>query len=331
MAGTQSAASGRRAERAAEERRARLIVIGGIAVLAVVAGIIAVGLYVTQYRAPRSHVLTVSGRDYDAAAVARRGTYYALFESGFRVSGFDGIAPRAAGLLIDEQVLRERAPATVGGLTEQELEQELAESFLLGAPEQREQFEAMLDSIVGNAGVSRAEYVDIFAAQVFTDRLGEGFREEIGDSALQLQLSRIRLTTREGAEEARALLLAGGDFAELASERSVDAESRATGGELGWFTIELLDEAAAAAVLELHAGELSAVVPSGLFFDVYLVVEREGERELDEAQIAELVGRRVNAWVAAERPAVSVSIDLSVGEQEWITERIVSRVLGELQ
>ena len=209
MAGTQSAASGHRAERAAEDRRQRLIVFAAVGGLAVVAVIIAVGLYVTQYRAPRAHVLTVSGRDYDAATVARRGSYYALFESGFRETGFGGIASRTVELLIDEQVLRERAPAVVGALAEQELEQELAESFALGDPEQREQFVAVLDSIVGNAGLSRQEYLDIFAAQVFTDRLGEGFREEIGDSALQLRLSRIRLTSREGAEEVRELLLAG--------------------------------------------------------------------------------------------------------------------------
>ena len=39
----------------------------------------------------------------------------------------------------------------------------------------------------------------------------------------------------------------------------------------------------------------------------------------------------MDAWLAAERPAVSATVDLSEGEEEWITDRIMNRVREVLQ
>ena len=65
------------------------------------------------------------------------------------------------------------------------------------------------------------------------------------------------------------------------------------------------------------------MVDSGVFFDVYLVAEREEARPLDAAQIEALVERRWDGWLLAQRAMVSVERDLSAGEERWILDRVV--------
>ena len=147
---------------------------------------------------------------------------------------------------------------------------------------------------------------------------------EIGETSDQLRVSRIRLADRGGAEDVRALLLEGADFAELAAERSGEAEYAAQGGDLGWLPLESLSEIARAALEGVEPGSISEVVETELFFDVYLVVEREEARPLDAAQIEALVTRRWDEWLLAQRAIVAVERDLSDSEERWILDHVVN-------
>ena len=60
-----------------------------------------------------------------------------------------------------------------------------------------------------------------------------------------------------------------------------------------------------------------------MFFDVYLVGEREAARPLEAAQIEALIERRWDEWLLAQRAMVSVERDLSAGEERWILDRVV--------
>jgi parvulin-like peptidyl-prolyl isomerase len=326
----QTSASERRAARAAEERRQRLILYGAIGGLAAVAVIIAIGLYITQYRAPHAHVLTVAGRDYDAAAVARRGSYHAIFEGGIRDLSITSIAERAVDLLVDEAVVRERAPATVGAVSEDDVENDLRERLGFGDSDDRQQFAEALRNVLRASRLTRDEYYDLATAAMLADRLRDGFEEDIGAAAPQVRLSRIRLTDSAAAEEVRATALGGADFAELAAERTADTQHRDDGGDLGWFPLTLLNDEVVEAISGLQAGEIAPIVDSGLFFDVYLVAEREDERELDERQVGQLVAQMFSEWRDVERPAIAVAVDLSDGEERWIADRVAGTVNAAL-
>ncbi|MYI82616.1 MAG: hypothetical protein F4056_04660 [Chloroflexi bacterium] len=167
------------------------------------------------------------------------------------------------------------------------------------------------------------EYDLVVAAGILSDRLRDHFRAEIGEAADQVRVSRIRLADRGGAEDVRALLLAGADFAELAEERSAEAEYAALGGDLGWLPFGSLSAIAQAAIAGLEPGSISEVVDTGLFFDVYLVAEREAARPLDPAQIEALIEKRWDEWLLAQRAMVSVERDLSDGEERWILDQLV--------
>lgn len=322
----QSEASRRREQRRASEQRQRLIVAGVIASLTVVAAIIAVGLFMTQYRAPRAHVLTIDGRDYDTSAVARRGTYFALVENGFRAEGAGSIAGTVVALLIDEAVLRAGAPELVGAVGAVEVEDDLLERSELTEEDNRAAFEELLQTRIQDSGLSRDEFYEVAAAGLLRSRMSDYFEQLVEPAAPQVQLSRVRLTSEAEAEEVRQLAADGGDFAALVLEHTADAAHRDDGGVLGWVIVDSLEPELAGAIADLEAGGLTPVLATGIFFDVYLVAERDQERELDDAQIATKVREQFAAWLDEGRLRVNSRAGLSGGESDWIADRIVSNV-----
>ena len=364
---TRISARRQRDERA--RRRERVTIIAVSVVLGVAVLVVLAGLYITQYRPPRAHVLSVGETDYRAAEVARRAVYEARF--GDLPGGIGETVPETLSVLEEQTILLDRAPAFVGAATDEDVTQWLrvhlgfappeepapdavaddgdssdaaddgtADSGAAddGAPddgaadeesleedpeEEAARFATALADWLRHVDLPKDEYDLVVAAGILSDRLRDQFRAEIGETADQLRVSRIRLADRGGAEDVRALLLEGADFAELAAERSAEAESAAQGGDLGWLPFGSLSGIAQAAVEGLEAGSISEVVDTGLFFDVYLVAEREAARPLEPAQIEALIERRWDEWLLAQRAMVSVERDLSDGEERWILDRVV--------
>lgn len=357
---TRISARRQRDERAA--RRERVTIVAVSVVLGVAALVVLAGLYVTQYRPPRAHVLSVGETDYQAAAVARRATYEVRF--GDLPGGIGEAVPGTLSVLEEQTILLERAPSFVGAATDEDVTQWLRVHLGFAPPEEPAPDAAAEDADSGgdaeDAGDGAAtddgaeepsleedpeeeaarfataladwlrhidlpkdEYDLVIASGILGDRLRDQFRAEIGEAADQVRVSRIRLADRGGAEDVRALLLEGADFAELAEERSAEAEYAAQGGDLGWLPFGSLSDIARAAIAGLEPGSISEVVDTGVFFDVYLVAEREEARPLDSAQIEALIEQRWDGWLLAQRAMVSVERDLSDGEERWILDRVV--------
>ncbi len=354
---TRISARRQRDERA--RRRERVTIIAVSVVLGVAVLVVLAGLYITQYRPPRAHVLSVGETDYPAAEVARRAVYEARF--GDLPGGIGETVPETLSVLEEQTILLDRAPAFVGAATPEDVTQWLRvhlgfappeepapdataddgdsndetddgaaddgaadEASLAEDPEEEAaRFATALADWLRHVALPKDEYDLVVAAGILGDRLRDQFRAEIGETADQVRVSRIRLADRGGAEDVRALLLEGADFAELAAERSAESEYAAQGGDLGWLPFGSLSDSARAAVADLEAGSISEVVDTGLFFDVYLVAELEAARPFEPAQIEALIERRWDEWLLAQRAMVSVERDLSDGEERWILDRVV--------
>ncbi len=353
-----------RDERARRTERIAIVVVS--LVLGVALLVVLLGLYITQYRPPRAHVLSVGETDYQADAVARRTVYETRF--GDLQGGIGEAVPETLGVLEEEAILLARAPAVVGEATEEDVTQWLRVRLGFAPPpdepapagdgasgeagddadaaaapgdgdssegeaapatpqpdpeEEAARFATALADWLRHIDLPKDEYDLVIAAGILGDRLRDQFRAEIGETADQLRVSRIRLADRGGAEDVHALLIEGADFAELATERSAEAEYAAQGGDLGWLPLSSLSDIARTAIEGLEPGSISAVVDTGVFFDVYLVAEREEARPLDAAQIEAQIERRWDEWLLAQRAMVSVERDLSDGEERWILDRVV--------
>ena len=354
--------SSRRERDQRARRNERFAIIAVTVVLGAAALVVLAGLYVTQYRPPRAHVLSAAETNYQAAEVARRTAYELRF--GELSGGIGEAVPETLTVLEEQSIVLSRAPALVGEVTGEDVTQWLRVHLGFAPPEGLEEEtadggdsaeaaddseDAADDSAEGDSGaleedpeeaaaryaglladwlrvvdLPKDEYDLVVAAGILRDRLLDQYRDEIGETSDQLRVSRIRLADRGGAEDVHALLLEGADFAELAAERSGEAEYAAQGGDLGWLPLESLSDIARAALEGVEPGSISEVVEPELFFDVYLVVEREEARPLDAAQIEALVTRRWDEWLLAQRAIVAVERDLSDSEERWILDHVVN-------
>ena len=100
---------------------------------------------------------------------------------------------------------------------------------------------------------------------------------------------------RQKAQALRDRIVAGEDFAKVAIEASDDTQTRAQGGDMGWFAAEAWGSAVANQIRNLADGELSPVFQSEVGFHL---IKREGSREQDVTeenrrnQAREIIGTR---------------------------------------
>jgi peptidyl-prolyl cis-trans isomerase SurA len=100
---------------------------------------------------------------------------------------------------------------------------------------------------------------------------------------------------RQKAEALRDRIVAGEDFAKVATEASDDTQTRAQGGDMGWFAVDAWGTAVANQIRNLADGELSPVFQSEVGFHL---IKREGSREQDVTeenrrnQAREIIGAR---------------------------------------
>ena len=310
----------RREREERDRRRERLVIYGVVGALVIAAIVVLVGLYTTQYQPPRAHVLTVGDRDYNASDIARRALYEMRYGDP-SLSGFETAVSETLDRIEDTETVLARAPAIVGEVPDDEVRADLYARLALEEDATESVFVEALAEMLADSRLSREELEEIVRANILVDRLRDVFVDEYGDTAPQVLLSRIRVADESAAEDIRDRLHAGADFAEVADELSSDG---AGGGDIGWLPLAALSPAAREALADLPTDAVSAIVRDGLFYDVYLVRDRDDARAIDEAQRESLGATRFLEWIEDERATVEVEVDLSPGEERWILDRLIS-------
>ena len=115
------------------------------------------------------------------------------------------------------------------------------------------------------------------------------------------------------------LLIAGGDFAELAKKFSDDEDSKKLGGDLGWYPVEQLPEGLKIAVRNLKEGEISKPSLSQFGWHLLWVKEKKEKRKLNLDEDWDLIkdmakrrktSQKVEEWVGKLREEFYVEVRL---------------------
>jgi peptidyl-prolyl cis-trans isomerase C len=117
---------------------------------------------------------------------------------------------------------------------------------------------AARDRVLGDMLVERT------VADAVTEDNIKGLYEEqqkLARTTLEIRARQIVLATAAEAEQVKKLLAAGASFEALAMERSRDAATRFNGGDLGYFTTDVMPEAYEAALNGARAGQLVGPIP----------------------------------------------------------------------
>ena len=310
----------RRRQEEAQARRDRNTLMGTVGVLASVAVIILVGVYLTVYLPPRATVATIDGREVTAGEAVDRASFFMVSEGGAFNRDITDLGELGVDRLVREQVLLKVAPSLVGEVSDADADAKARE--VLGNLEGEAYAEA-LQAVLDRAGIDRAQYREILKGRLLVERLTERFRGELPEAMDQRHILRVRTPSLINAERVIERAKAGEDFTRLGEQYGADRRIEV---DQGWIPDELLLPDARQALGGLVAGDVSAPSMSGLFFDVYKVVEVQAARPLADEQRDTLGERRVDNWVKEQESAVKVTRDLSPDEARWISDRVGARV-----
>ena len=153
----------------------------------------------------------------------------------------------------------------------------------------------MLASRVQEAVAGTIDITDEQISEYFAANEAEYGTEE------QVRASHILVETRELAEDLLAQLEEGADFAELATEHSIDPGSGANGGDLNWFGRGAMVAPFEEAAFALAIDELSEIVETDYGFHIILLTDRQDASMPELSDIADQVQEDLEAEIAYER------------------------------
>ena len=125
-------------------------------------------------------------------------------------------------------------------------------------PSAQRQLAAARDRVMGDL------LIDSTVAEAVTEANIRGLYEEqqrLARRTEEIRARRIVLATAAEDEAVKRLVAAGGSFEALAMERSRDAATRFNGGDLGYFTTDIMPEAYEAALKGARPGQLIGPFP----------------------------------------------------------------------
>jgi peptidyl-prolyl cis-trans isomerase C len=125
-------------------------------------------------------------------------------------------------------------------------------------PSAQRQLAAARDRVMGDL------LIDFTVAEAVTEANIRGLYEEqqrLARRTEEIRARRIVLATAAEVEAVKRLVAAGGSFEALAMERSRDAATRFNGGDLGYFTTDIMPEAYDAALKGARPGQLIGPFP----------------------------------------------------------------------
>jgi parvulin-like peptidyl-prolyl isomerase len=190
-----------------QKRVQRITIIAGISVLVAILGIVLGGLYVTEVGPLHETVIKVNDTEFNMDYYVKMLQFYATNSTAqFSLE-------QVVQSIERDEIVRQGATKLGISVSDDEVNQELKN---YGLPQSQ-------------------EYRDMVRVQLLATKLrDEYFSQQVPASAEQRHVLAMLLESANQAAEVEAALKAGGDFATLAGEVSLESLSKTDKGDLGW-------------------------------------------------------------------------------------------------
>jgi foldase protein PrsA len=149
-----------------------------------------------------------------------------------------------------------------------------------------------------------------FCSQIRSNVVGEAMLNRV-TSALptkveQVHVRQILVSTAAQAQQVKKQLDAGGDFAALAKQYSLDESSKTNGGDLGWAPKGRFDPQFEAVAFQLKVGQVSDVVQTQFGYHLIKVEGHESARELPPELLQNARQQAFLTWLQAVRQGIKI-------------------------
>jgi len=105
-------------------------------------------------------------------------------------------------------------------------------------------------------------------------------QQKLAKRSEEIHARQIVTATQADADAVKKLLASGGSFEALAMERSIDAATRFNGGDLGYFTVDVMPEAYDAALKNAKPGQIVGPFQTPAGFTIVKVEDRRQEQPI---------------------------------------------------
>ena len=183
-------------------------------------------------------VAKVDGHTVWASDVKREAVAQGLISEGEPLDASSDLFRKVLDEVVDQKLLAEEA-------IKRKLDRDPAAQRRLAAARERILGDMLVESVVTDA-VSENAVRGLYQEQ-----------QKLAKTSEQIRARQIVSTTQEEAEAIKKLLATGASFEALAMERSVDAATRFNGGDLGYFTTDVMPDAYETALKTAKPGEIA--------------------------------------------------------------------------
>lgn len=272
--------------------------VGSFVILIVVA-LVGFGAFSKFVIPPRELAYTVNGKTFDMS-------YYVKTMRWLAYNGQAATPDAMQANIVDGELLQEAASGLGISATQSEAldpwRQNYRSTLGQGQEFDESKFQTWFKARVKGSGLSEQDVTYFLEQSVLVNKLKDYLGKDIPATAPQVHLLGIEVSDALAASDVQSKLAQGQDFGELAKTTSINADSSASGGDLGWSIKDLLPTDFAGTVFNMEPGAITPAIngkitsnDSGGFW-IFKVVEKQDAREVDQATQDALKSKLANQW-----------------------------------
>lgn len=188
-----------------------------------------------------------------------------------------------------------------------------------------------IDNLKADTGMSKENVEQLFELQLLTSKVRDAVTSDIITEEVHVNSRHILLglENRDAAQDVLERVLSGEDFAELASEFSIDNMSAQDGGALGWFPRGQMVAPFETVIFDSEIGMIPALVETQFGYHIVDVLGRQ-MRPVSEEIVRRRRAQSFDEWMAQQRASSNI-IMLDWWESQVPTEPILEQYLRGLQ
>lgn len=295
--------------------------------MVVAIGVIGFGYWDTQIRPKGETVLKVGDQSFSLGYFERRVKYAVVQSDYFLPQDVDTATSLLQSLMsqVETEELTRQGAAELGiTVTEQEIDDEIAQQESVPANADREVFLAAYRDAVRESGLSTDDYRRVIEAGLLREKVRQMFLDQAPDTAEQVRFRLIQVATEEEAQDVVARIDAGEDFGDLARELSLDTASAEQGGEQDWAVLETLIDPLREPLTTNEIGQRSDPIAVNQAYVVVESLERAADRETTDAQKQAIAERDLVVWLNDMEAELGVESSLDEEQTNTLIETWVS-------
>jgi parvulin-like peptidyl-prolyl isomerase len=284
------------------EQSARVLLIGGVALIVVVAlAFIGFGYYWTEIRPEHRTVLQVDDVKVSYAAMKRR-MNYELFASVALQQNATELPTVARDALLDELTIVSRSDDAGVTLDDAAFDTALRQRIAVAADADQRSFQEALRRQLDTTGLSETEYRRLVRAEATETALKEKFQADLPATVEKAKVEAINAQNEEDARAAIERINAGELFADVAKELSIAPGVDENGGLLDFAPRETMPEAYRDYAFSADVGQLSEPLQAAGSVNYYVVrVVERSQQPLAEDEKPSFASDKFDEWLTTTK------------------------------